>query len=229
MAELSAERGYVFPRGLEEWADFDYVGGRGPWVSAALDGSTSSASSSTRGTRGSRARGAGRFAPRRSGAASTTGTTSRSRKRSSSSSVPRSRCRDGSPAGARLFPVRRRRRAAHHAAASAARAALPLVAPEGSAASTSACSTARSDRSTDFADTLDRERPPVVGIAVNLMTKRNALRMIATARAARREGRRRRTRSAALRGGVPRCRRRRRGRRRRRADARGVARRSCLR
>jgi anaerobic magnesium-protoporphyrin IX monomethyl ester cyclase len=34
MADLSAERGYVFPRGLEEWADFDYVGGRGPWISA---------------------------------------------------------------------------------------------------------------------------------------------------------------------------------------------------
>ncbi|HEX8031866.1 MAG TPA: radical SAM protein [Vicinamibacterales bacterium] len=32
MAEQSAERGYVFPRGLEEWADFDYVGGRGPWI-----------------------------------------------------------------------------------------------------------------------------------------------------------------------------------------------------
>ena len=24
----------MFPRGLEAWADFDYVGGRGPWVSA---------------------------------------------------------------------------------------------------------------------------------------------------------------------------------------------------
>lgn len=34
MAEASAEQGYVFPRGLEEWADFDYVGGRGPWMSA---------------------------------------------------------------------------------------------------------------------------------------------------------------------------------------------------
>jgi len=34
MAERSAEDGYVFPRGLEAWADFDYVGGRGPWVSA---------------------------------------------------------------------------------------------------------------------------------------------------------------------------------------------------
>ena len=34
MADLSAESGYVFPRGLEEWADFDYVGGRGPWISA---------------------------------------------------------------------------------------------------------------------------------------------------------------------------------------------------
>jgi len=32
MAELSAACGYVFPRGLEEWADFDYVGGRGPWI-----------------------------------------------------------------------------------------------------------------------------------------------------------------------------------------------------
>jgi anaerobic magnesium-protoporphyrin IX monomethyl ester cyclase len=34
----------------------------------------------------------------------------------------------------------------------------------------------------DFAHLLDRARPPVVGIAVNLMTKRNALRMIAMAR-----------------------------------------------
>jgi len=34
----------------------------------------------------------------------------------------------------------------------------------------------------DFSHTLERERPPVVGIAVNLMTKRNALRMIALAR-----------------------------------------------
>lgn len=33
MAEQSAERGYVFPRGLEEWAAFDYVAGRGPWIS----------------------------------------------------------------------------------------------------------------------------------------------------------------------------------------------------
>lgn len=33
MAELSAAQGYVFPRGLEEWADFDYVGGRGPSIS----------------------------------------------------------------------------------------------------------------------------------------------------------------------------------------------------
>ncbi len=34
MAEQSAAQGYVFPRGLEEWADFDYVGGRGPWITA---------------------------------------------------------------------------------------------------------------------------------------------------------------------------------------------------
>jgi anaerobic magnesium-protoporphyrin IX monomethyl ester cyclase len=35
MAEQSAAQGYVFPRGLEEWADFDYVGGRGPWITPA--------------------------------------------------------------------------------------------------------------------------------------------------------------------------------------------------
>jgi len=34
MAEQSAAQGYVFPRGLAEWADFDYVGGRGPWMTA---------------------------------------------------------------------------------------------------------------------------------------------------------------------------------------------------
>ena len=34
MADLSAQSGYVFPRGLEQWANFDYVGGRGPWISA---------------------------------------------------------------------------------------------------------------------------------------------------------------------------------------------------
>lgn len=32
MADRSAERGYVFPRGLEEWAEFDYVSGGGPWI-----------------------------------------------------------------------------------------------------------------------------------------------------------------------------------------------------
>jgi anaerobic magnesium-protoporphyrin IX monomethyl ester cyclase len=36
----------------------------------------------------------------------------------------------------------------------------------------------------DFAHMLQRERPPIVGIAVNLMTKRNALRMMSMARAA---------------------------------------------
>jgi anaerobic magnesium-protoporphyrin IX monomethyl ester cyclase len=34
----------------------------------------------------------------------------------------------------------------------------------------------------DFEDTLERECPPIVGIAVNLMTKRNALKMIAIAK-----------------------------------------------
>lgn len=34
----------------------------------------------------------------------------------------------------------------------------------------------------DFSDVLERDRPPVVGIAVNLMTKRNALKMIAIAK-----------------------------------------------
>jgi radical SAM superfamily enzyme YgiQ (UPF0313 family) len=32
LAEQSAALGYVFPKGLEQWADFDYVGGRGPWI-----------------------------------------------------------------------------------------------------------------------------------------------------------------------------------------------------
>ena len=36
----------------------------------------------------------------------------------------------------------------------------------------------------DFTACLDRDRPPVVGIAANLMTKRNALQMMAAARAA---------------------------------------------
>ncbi|HYE85954.1 MAG TPA: radical SAM protein, partial [Vicinamibacterales bacterium] len=35
MADLSAANGYVFPRGLEQWANFDYVGGRGPWMTPA--------------------------------------------------------------------------------------------------------------------------------------------------------------------------------------------------
>jgi radical SAM superfamily enzyme YgiQ (UPF0313 family) len=33
LAERARAEGYGFPRGLEGWADFDYVGGRGPWVS----------------------------------------------------------------------------------------------------------------------------------------------------------------------------------------------------
>ena len=33
MADAARVSGYVFPRGLEAWADFDYVGGRGPWIS----------------------------------------------------------------------------------------------------------------------------------------------------------------------------------------------------
>lgn len=33
MADESAAQGYVFPSGLQEWADFDYVAGRGPWIS----------------------------------------------------------------------------------------------------------------------------------------------------------------------------------------------------
>ena len=52
------------------------------------------------------------------------------------------------------------------------------------AASTSASSTAPSSASRTSRRRVERERPPVVGIAVNLMTKRNALRMIAAARAA---------------------------------------------
>jgi radical SAM superfamily enzyme YgiQ (UPF0313 family) len=33
IADDASAAGYVFPRGLEAWADFDYVGGRGPWIS----------------------------------------------------------------------------------------------------------------------------------------------------------------------------------------------------
>lgn len=32
IAEDARQRGYVFPHGLDEWAEFDYVGSRGPWV-----------------------------------------------------------------------------------------------------------------------------------------------------------------------------------------------------
>ena len=46
----------------------------------------------------------------------------------------------------------------------------------------SACSMARFARSRISPHTLERERPPIVGIAVNLMTKRNALKMIAMAK-----------------------------------------------
>jgi anaerobic magnesium-protoporphyrin IX monomethyl ester cyclase len=35
IAEQARSDGYVFPRGLEAWADFDYVGGGGgPWITA---------------------------------------------------------------------------------------------------------------------------------------------------------------------------------------------------
>jgi radical SAM superfamily enzyme YgiQ (UPF0313 family) len=34
IADESAAHGYVFPDGLQQWADFDYIAGRGPWVSA---------------------------------------------------------------------------------------------------------------------------------------------------------------------------------------------------
>jgi anaerobic magnesium-protoporphyrin IX monomethyl ester cyclase len=35
LADRARSDGFGFPRGLEAWADFDYVGGRGPWVTAA--------------------------------------------------------------------------------------------------------------------------------------------------------------------------------------------------
>jgi anaerobic magnesium-protoporphyrin IX monomethyl ester cyclase len=34
IADEAQAQGYVLPRGLQAWADFDYVGDRGPWVSA---------------------------------------------------------------------------------------------------------------------------------------------------------------------------------------------------
>jgi anaerobic magnesium-protoporphyrin IX monomethyl ester cyclase len=36
MADRALADGYAFPRGLDEWADFDYVGSRGPWVSPEM-------------------------------------------------------------------------------------------------------------------------------------------------------------------------------------------------
>jgi radical SAM superfamily enzyme YgiQ (UPF0313 family) len=33
LAERARASGYEFPRGVDAWADFDYVGARGPWVS----------------------------------------------------------------------------------------------------------------------------------------------------------------------------------------------------
>ena len=144
-----------------------------------------------------------------------------SRRRWSSWCARRSRCRDGLVAGTRLFSAGRRRRATHHAAASAAWAPVPVGASQG----------ARRGRwrlrqhlpaARRFRRTPRRERPPVVGIAVNLMTKRNALRMIAIARAAGARVVVGGPGSAALRGRVPRRRRRRRRHRRRGADARRV-------
>jgi radical SAM superfamily enzyme YgiQ (UPF0313 family) len=34
IADDARRRGYAFPRNVDAWADFDYVGARGPWVSA---------------------------------------------------------------------------------------------------------------------------------------------------------------------------------------------------
>jgi len=34
IADMLLRQGYSFPRSLEEWAEFDYVGSSGPWVSA---------------------------------------------------------------------------------------------------------------------------------------------------------------------------------------------------
>ena len=89
--------GYVFPQGLEAWADFDYVGGRGPWITADALAHGRALQVLHAARVAARARGAGRCAPRRDGAAIATGTPSRSRRRWSSSCARRSRCRDGSP------------------------------------------------------------------------------------------------------------------------------------
>ena len=127
-----ARDGYVFPAGPRGVGRLRLRRRPRPVGQRRRSGGRSSASSSTRATRGSRARGAGRSAPRRDGAASTTGTTCRSRRCSSSSCGRRSRCRDGYPAGARLLPRRSiAEEQRDHAAASAARPAVPVVAPEG--------------------------------------------------------------------------------------------------
>jgi len=36
IAEAARARGFAFPKALDEWAEFDYVGSPGPWVSDAL-------------------------------------------------------------------------------------------------------------------------------------------------------------------------------------------------
>ena len=101
MADESAAQGYAFPRGLSEWADFDYVGGRGPWITPDRWQRVERFKFYTQATPGSRVRGAGRCAPPPSGDAITTGTACRSRRCSSSWCVRRSRCRDGSAARTR--------------------------------------------------------------------------------------------------------------------------------
>ena len=82
----------------------------------------------------------------------------------------------------RLLPVRGRARAGGDEALPAAGHPLPLVAPEGAAASRSRCSTPPSARCDAFARSSTRGRPAVVGIYANLMTRANVLRMIATCR-----------------------------------------------
>ena len=74
IADEARRRATCFRAGLEAWADFDYVGGRGPWVSADRWRQVERFKFYTRHAWQPSGRGAGRCAPPRAGAASTIGT-----------------------------------------------------------------------------------------------------------------------------------------------------------
>ncbi len=173
-----------FPRGLEAWADFDYVGGRGPWVSAARWRQVERFKFYTR-----HAWQPGRLAlaaPRRVAMAL------RSRLVRLPGREGARRARPAAAAGVVMdillthgyFLSRGSRKSSASCGRIRRSACCICRRTSRRAASTSASSTARFSGSRTSRRAFAMRVPPVVGIAVNLMTKRNALRMIATARAA---------------------------------------------